>query len=213
MFELLFGIRNASFCYNYFVDYKTKTKLILPFKGVWVVGNGGRSPKTNNHQDPDGGGPKDQKFAYDFISVHVKNEGKNLEDYEAFGAEVICLGNGIISEVLNSRADVLIGETDENVVTGNMILIDHKKGEWSLICHLKQNSIKVKIGDRVKQGDVIGLCGNSGNTTEPHVHYQLQDGPFIHKATGLPAQFARIIVNGEEKKNYEPIRGEEVSNL
>ncbi len=177
-----------------------------------MVGNGGNDPKTNNHLNPDGSGPKNQRFAYDFISVHVKNKGKNLEDYESFGTEVICPGNGIISQVLDGSIDVLIGEADENVVPGNMVIIGHKNGEWSVLSHFKNNSIRVRVGDKVKQGDVVGLCGNTGNTSEPHVHYHLQDNPLLLRATGLPIQFAKIIVNGVEKTNYEPIRGQKVSN-
>lgn len=194
------------------MDYKTKTNLILPFKGTWVVGNGGRDPKTNNHLNPDGSSPKSQRFAYDFSSRYVKGEGKNLEDYESFGSEVIAPADGIASQVIDGSVDVPIGEADGFVLTGNMIVIDHKNGEWSVLAHLKYKSIKVKVGDRVKQGDVIGLCGNSGNTSEPHIHYHLQDNALLHRAVGLPAQFARIIVDREEKKSYEPIRGDKVSN-
>ena len=177
-----------------------------------MVGNGGRDPKTNSHLNPDGSGPKSQRFAYDFISRKVKNEGKNLEDYESFGSEVIAPADGIISQVIDGSVDVPIGEADGFVLTGNMIVIDHKNGEWSVLAYLKQNSIKLKAGDKVKQGDLLGLCGNSGNTSEPHIHLHLQDHALMYKATGLQAQFAKIIVDGEEKTDYEPIRGEKVSN-
>ena len=70
----------------------------------------------------------------------------------------------------------------------------------------------MKVGDKLKQGDVIGLCGNTGNTTQPHVHLNLQDGPLMHKANALPAQFRKILIDGEEKISYEPIRGQKVSN-
>ena len=59
---------------------------------------------------------------------------------------------------------------------------------------------------------MIGLCGNSGNTSEPHIHFNLQNGPFMHEAMALPAQFPKIIVDGEIRTNYEPIRGQLVSN-
>ena len=125
-------------------DYKTKTPLTLPFKGTWIVCNGGRDALKNNHRDLDGNGPKDQMFAYDFIREH-KNEGKNLEDYEAFGAEVIAPADGIISQVVNGSKDVSIGESDYVVIAGNMVVVDHENGEWSMLAHFKFNSIKVKV--------------------------------------------------------------------
>lgn len=193
-------------------SYKTKTSLILPFKGTWIVCNGGRDASKNNHRDADGNGPKDQMFAYDFTREH-KGEGKNLEDYSAFGSEVIAPADGIISQVINGSMDVPIGQSDIYVVPGNSVVIDHGNGEWSMLAHFKFNSIKVKIGDKVKRGDLLGLCGNTGNTSEPHIHYQLQNNALPHKATGLPAQFAKIKVDGEVKENFEPERGQKVSNI
>lgn len=195
------------------LDYKTKTSLILPFKGTWIVGNGGRDASKNNHRgNPDGTGPKDQMFAYDFIREH-KGEGKNLEDYEAFGAEVIAPADGLISQVINGSMDESIGESDLYVISGNRVVIDHGNGEWSMLAHFKYNSIKVKAGDKVKQGDLLGLCGNTGNTSEPHIHYQLQNNALPHKATGLPAQFKRIKVDGGVKENFEPERFQKVENI
>lgn len=192
-------------------DYKTKTDLMLPFKGTWTVSNGGRDASKNGHLEPDGSGPKNQMFAYDFTKDH-SGAGKNLEDYEAYGLEVLAPGDGVISQVIDGSQDVSIGETDWVMICGNMIVIDHENAEWSVLAHLKYNSIAVKVGDRVKQGDLLGLCGNSGNTSEPHIHYHLQDEPIMYRATGLPAQFRRITVNGETKENIEPEGDQKVSN-
>lgn len=193
-------------------DYKTKTLLSLPFKGTWIVSNGGREVSKNNHRDPDRNGEKSQMFAYDFIRQH-KGEGKNLEDYRAFGSEVIAPADGIIYQVVDGSIDVLIGERDGFVFPGNMVVINHENGEWSLFAHFKHDSIRVKVGDKVKQGDLLGLCGNTGNTSEPHIHYQLQDNAFMYRATGLPVQFAKIKVDGELRENYEPERGQKISNV
>lgn len=193
------------------MDYKTKTALILPFKGVWGVGNGGGSPEKNNHYSDDGTKPKSQKFAYDFAQSH-NGKGEALNDYEAFGSEVICPADGEVSQIVDGSMDVSIGEHDRFVFPGNMIIIDHLNGEWSVLAHFKHNSIKVKVGDKVKQGDLIGLCGNTGNTSEPPIHYHLQDNALMHKANGLPSQFNRIKVDGEIKENFEPERGQKVSN-
>lgn len=194
------------------MNYKTKTHLILPFMGTWYVSNGGRTSETNSHIRPAESGPQNQLYAYDFRMENTEKE-KSLENYGAFGKEVLAPADGVVIQVIDGAIDVPPGERDRNVGVGNAIIIDHKNGEYSLLCHFKHDSIKVKVNDSVQQGDVIGLCGNTGNTFQPHIHFNLQDGPFMHKANALPAQFAKILVNGEEKIDYEPIRGEKVSNL
>ena len=193
------------------MDYQTKTKLTLPFKGTWLVSNGGRTPETNNHIRPADKGPQNQLYAYDF---RIQNTGKEkiLEDYPVFGKEVLAPGDGTIIQVINGAIDVKIGERDRSVGVGNAVIIDHQNGEYSLLCHFKHDSIIIKVGDKVKRGHLLGLCGNTGNTMQPHIHFNLQDGPLMHTAKALPAQFKKIVVDGETEINYEPIRGQFVSN-
>lgn len=194
------------------MDYKTKTKLILPFKGTLLVSNGGRLPETNNHNRPADKGPQNQIYAYDFRHDNTGKE-KRLEDYPVFGVEVVSPGAGVIAQVVDGSFDCDPGDADRSVGVGNMIMIDHQNGEFSLLCHFKHNSIRVKIGDSVKQGEILGLCGNTGNTTQPHIHYNLQDNLRGYNANALPAQFEKILVNGEVKENYEPVRFQQVANV
>lgn len=192
------------------MDYQTKTNLILLFKGTWWMSNGGRIPDTNNHYRE--GGPLNQIYAYDFRQKDHHGDSTKLEDYEVFGQEVIVPGAGIIAQVINGAIDVLPGERDRSVGVGNAIIIDHQNGEYSLLCHFKHDSITVRVGNQVKQGDLLGSCGNTGSTSQPYIHFNLQDGPLMHKAKALPAQFAKITVDGEIKTNHEPVRGQSVSN-
>jgi hypothetical protein len=194
------------------MDYQTKTSLILPFDGTWLVSNGGRTPETNNHIRPAEQGPQNQLYAYDFRMESTGKEIK-LEEYEVFGKEVLAPGDGIVTQIIDGSLDVLPGERDRSVGVGNAVIIDHQNGEYSLLCHFKHNSIRIKVGDKIKQGDVLGLCGNTGNTFQPHIHFNLQDGPLMHKANALPAQFTKILVHKVEKNNYEPIKGDFVSNI
>lgn len=191
------------------MQYITKTNLSLPFKGEWMVTNGGQDPLKNSHLRPDG--PQNQLYSYDFRKSH-QGEGKKLEDYEVFGEEVLSPGDGTIVQVIDGSFDVLPGEKDRSVGVGNAIIIDHNNGEWSMLCHFKHNSIKVGVGDKIKQGDLLGLCGNSGNTSEPHVHFSFQDGSLMHTAQALPATFTEILVDGVLTQNAEPERGQKVSN-
>jgi len=122
------------------MNYKTKTSLILPFYNVWLVSNGGRIPETNNHIRPANQGPQNQLYAYDFRAESSGNETK-LEDYEVFGKEVLAPADGMIAQVVDGSIDVLPGERDRSVGVGNAIIINHQNGEYSLLCHLKHNSI------------------------------------------------------------------------
>jgi len=194
------------------MDYKTKTSLILPFNGILLVSNGGRDASTNNHFRPADQGPQNQLYAYDFRTENTGKE-KRLEDYPVFNKEVLAPGDGVIIQIINGAIDVMIGERDRNVGVGNAIIINHQNGEYSLLCHFKHNSIKVKVGDKIKQKDIIGLCGNTGNTFQPHIHFNLQDDPRMHTAKALPAQFSKIMVDGIEKTHYEPIKEQKVSNI
>ncbi|MDP1722479.1 MAG: M23 family metallopeptidase [Candidatus Gottesmanbacteria bacterium] len=195
------------------MDYQTKTKLVLPFLGTWMVSNGGRTGETNNHvKFASGDGPKNQIYAYDFRRGHT-GAGEKLEEYDVYSEEVIAPGDGVIIQVINGAIDVLPGERDRAVGVGNTVIIDHQNGEFSVLCHFKYNSIQVKVGDHVIQGNLLGLCGNTGNTSEPHIHFHLQDGPSMHTAKPLPAQFSKITVDGEVKTKYEPIRKQMVSNF
>jgi murein DD-endopeptidase MepM/ murein hydrolase activator NlpD len=93
---------------------------------------------------------------------------------------------------------------------GNAVFIQHRENEVSVLAHLKLDSVKVKVGDKVARGQLIGLCGNSGNSSEPHLHYHLQNTPIIQDGTGIKCLFekVKITVNGQEqlKTNYSPVK-------
>ena len=86
------------------------------------------------------------------------------------------------------------GQTDPNTpdIGGNRVTIKHSANEYSTICHLLLKSITVRVGQTVKRGDVIAKCGNSGNTTEPHVHFQIQNTYHFYSSIGLPVLFSNI---------------------
>jgi hypothetical protein len=192
-----------------FADYKTKTSLQLPFDGEWFVFWGGRTYEQNYHVIT-----VDQRFAYDFVVnrngwTH-SGDAKKLASYYAWDAPIRAPAAGVVTESVDGFADNIPGNTDPFAPAGNHIVIDHGNGEYSLLAHFRKGSVVPKTGDRVKQGDVVGHCGNSGNTSEPHLHYHLQNGPKFGGAEGLPAQFVNYVANGKKVKRGEPVRGERI---
>ena len=119
-------------------------------------------------------------------------------------AEVVLAVNGI--------KDNIPGELNPIYIPGNSVILRTENNEFLFFAHFKQNSIAVKMGQKVKQGELLGLCGNSGNSSEPHLHYHIQNIENTNKATGVKSYFSEIFVNGELKKNYSPIKGEKIKN-
>ena len=191
---------------------KHKTKLSLPFKGRWLVFWGGDTKELNLHHDA-----PNQKFAFDFLGADEdgkthKAEGKVNEDYFAFGREVLAPADGVVTDVINGVRDNTPGSMNPYSALGNAVFIQHREHEVSVLAHLKLGSIKVKVGDTVKKGQIIGLCGNSGNSSEPHLHYHLQNTPIIQDGTGIKCYFEKVIVTDDSKEeprmNYSPVKGE-----
>jgi murein DD-endopeptidase MepM/ murein hydrolase activator NlpD len=88
-------------------------------------------------------------------------------------------------------------------LAGNHVILKHGPREYSAYMHLMPG-LKVRPGQRVEQGQVVGLCGNSGNSLETHLHFQLQDGPDPIRARGLPVRFGDFTVHWAHVSLYVP---------
>jgi len=188
------------------------SKLILPFKDEWTVFWGGDTKEQNYHV-----AYTSQKNAFDMIMTDsegksYKNDGKNNEDYYAFGKELIAPANGEIVLVVDGIKDNKPGVLNPNYVPGNTVVIKTIHNEYLFFAHFKQHSILVKQGQKVAQGDVLGLSGNSGNSSEPHLHFHIQNIEDMNIATGAKAYFDNILVNGVLKNGYSPVKSEKVKN-
>lgn len=192
-----------------FEEYQTRTPLRLPFDGDWYVFWGGRTVEQNYHV-----AHPSQRFAYDIVvhrdgSSHT-GDGTRLEQYHCWGQPILAPGAGTVVTAVDSLADQQIGQRDQRNVTGNHVIIDHGNNEFSLLAHLQRGSVAVRAGDRVQQGQRIGACGNSGNTSEPHLHYHLQNGPAFGQAVGIPAQFNGYTADGQPVARGEPLKGQTI---
>jgi murein DD-endopeptidase MepM/ murein hydrolase activator NlpD len=194
------------------LDYKTHTPLRLPFKETWTVVWGGRTIEQNQHAVS-----RSQRFAYDFLiersgTTH-RGDGKKNEDYFCYGQAILAPGPGRVVAAVDGIGENVPGEMNAQRPPGNHVVIDHGDGEFSLLAHLQPSSLRVRIGDRVEAGQVIGRCGNSGHSSEPHLHYHLQNAAPFGSGEGLPAQFLNYVANGNRVARGEPVRGETVQDV
>jgi murein DD-endopeptidase MepM/ murein hydrolase activator NlpD len=191
------------------LDYVVRTPLHLPFGGEWTVFWGGRTIEQNYHARA-----RDQRFALDLLMTRDgrshSGDGAELEDYYCYGQPVLAPAAGKVVWLQDSLPDNRPGRTDPRHPTGNAVILDHGHDEYSLLAHLQPRTLEVRLGQRVRTGDVIGLCGNSGNTTEPHLHYHLQDGPRFGDADGLPPRFLDLYVDGVYADTAEIVKGQKV---
>lgn len=137
----------------------------------------------------------DQRWAYDLVVEPAGVGSSRLEDYGCYGVPVLAPIGGRIFGVLDGEPDQPPGVVaDTDVFAGNHVVIELEATKtYLLIAHLARGSVAVKPNDRVSEGDVIGKCGSSGRTSEPHVHIHHQRqpiGPYpIGLAEGLPLAF------------------------
>jgi len=192
-----------------YLNYQTIAELELPFTSDWYVIWGGRTLEENYHVSL-----VDQRFAIDVILIengsNYMGNGTQNEDHYSFGDTLFAPGAGQVVEMENSVADNIPGEINKEQRFGNYVIIDHGNEEFSVLAHLLKNSISVNVGDLVTQGQVIGLSGNSGNSTGPHLRYHLQNKPSIGQGEGLPAQFRNYYANDVFVLVGEPLKNQTI---
>ena len=191
-------------------DYVTRTSLRLPFDGSWFVFWGGRDLIDNAHA-----GSADQRYAYDFIVLeHGKNfahRGRANRDYFCYGQPIVAPGAGIVARAVSDVRENTPGTMNARVPLGNHVIIDHQNGEFSYLAHLMPDSVTVAPGDVIEAGVLIGKCGNSGNSSEPHLHFHLQTTSLFARGDGLPARFTNYLRNNTHVASGEPRRGDVVT--
>jgi hypothetical protein len=191
--------------------YMPKTALIFPVKGRLIIDDGNdfyghhrRMHFTHPFAQTIGFRSNFMRYALDFVNVDAagarhKGDGMTNEQWYGWKGNVVAPGDGVVVGVLNDYVDNdVVGKEnkfDEARVMkepitlyGNHVVIDHENGEFSMIGHVLQGSVRVKVGERVKRGQTIAAMGSSGSSIYPHVHYELRTDPGI-SGEGLPPYF------------------------
>jgi murein DD-endopeptidase MepM/ murein hydrolase activator NlpD len=144
-------------------------------------------------------GQKSQRRAADLVVVDAggrthRGDGRKNDDYLAYGQEVLTVADGTVITVIDGIPENAPGELNPAFLGGNTVIVKHTDSLYSLYAHLQPGKLKVKVGAKVRQGAVLGVCGNSGNSSEPHLHFQLQDAPLFEKSWGVEAVFKDVPV-------------------
>jgi Peptidase family M23 len=134
-----------------------------------------------------------------FIATFHGDPSKN-ESYLAWDQPLLAVADGTVVKVVSDEPDITPGALPEGVpigeAPGNRIIVDIGGGVFALFAHLRQGSPTVKVGDTVKRGQVIGHLGNSGNTSEPHLHFQLERGIAPLSGDNVPFEIDHLTVVG-----------------
>ncbi|MDM9621574.1 MULTISPECIES: M23 family metallopeptidase [unclassified Rhizobium] len=142
-----------------------------------------------------------ERFAIDWVKLDdtgriFTGDGSKLASYAYYGTPVHAAADGVVVNLYDDADEQVPGADAKGITTenvgGNMLVIDIGGGAFAFYAHMQRGSLKVKLGDRVKVGQVIGLLGNTGNSTAPHLHFHVMDGPSPLDANGLPYVFSHF---------------------
>jgi hypothetical protein len=162
-----------------------------PLRGEWVAVNGPSNVSGHRRLVLGLGGQvaSGQRFGIDFLQVDSTGSSsrpgadrlKN-DSYYAYGSDILAVADGIVVETKDSIPENVPGATSRAVpinletVGGNHLIVDVGQSHYAFYAHVQPGSLRVKVGDRVKRGQVLASLGNSGNSTEPHLHFHMVDG-------------------------------------
>lgn len=158
---------------------------------------GGPAYARNRHATSPG-----QRWAYDLANDPLLTGAKHLNDYGCFGALILAPANGLVHLAHDGERDLAIGESlaDPRKLLGNHVVLKLEDETFLILAHLREGSVRVKRGAAVSAGEPLGECGNSGNSSEPHIHLHRQrqdpllfDGDLnlgVNYVEGLPLHFA-----------------------
>lgn len=154
-------------------------RLQLPFIGEWTVSQGYDGGITHNG---------DWSKALDFVITDSEKKtysgaGVVCDDFYCYNKPVLAPAPGIVEELIDGVEDNAIGSVNTAQNWGNTIIIKHLPGLYTKLSHLKKNSFRVKKGDYISTGDILALCGNSGRSPEPHLHFQAQSSGYVDART------------------------------
>jgi hypothetical protein len=176
----------------------------------WVAFNGCCEPGVSHRTTAlpvNGGLHYAQRFAIDWLKLDGQGRlrsgpASDVDSYAGYGAKLLAAADGVVVETLDTLPDqVPPNDPDPSTINvgnvlGNHVILDIGDGFFALYAHMKPGSVRVRVGQRVRAGAVLGLLGNSGNSSAPHLHFHVTDGPSVLASEGVPYVLGRFRLAG-----------------
>jgi hypothetical protein len=149
-----------------------------------------------------------QRFAIDWIRLdengrYLHGDPTDVQSYTGYGDPILAVADSTVIDTRNDLENAKPPNSpDPSTITlqnalGNHVILDIGGGYFAFYAHLQKGSVLVKPGERVKRGQALGRVGNSGNTTAPHLHFHIMNGPTVFSSDGLPYAIDRFELAGQ----------------
>ena len=198
------------------VNRRTPLVLGAPLRGGGWLAAGGPSNTSFHRRAIMALGGKariPQRFATDWSQLGgdgrpFRGERANTNFY-AYGAEVLAVADAVVAEVKDGIPENLTADNSAVPLTletagGNFVILDLGKGNFAMYSHLQPHSVRVRSGEKVRRGQILGRLGNSGHSKGPHLHFQVTDGRSPFASEGVPYVFESFEVQGVVSSSNEP---------
>lgn len=193
-FRILLGVVFSALAVHGLAGYGTRMAAValdFPLRGgVYVIGHGGTTPLINYHSVH-----PSQRYALDILGLNAVGARawglypSNLQRYAIFEDSLISPCSGQVVAASDGLPDLIPPARDKEHPPGNFVAIECQEIVVYL-AHMRQGSVRVAVGDQVDVGEPLGLVGNSGNTSEPHLHVHAERGPYSGESKpGVPMRF------------------------
>jgi murein DD-endopeptidase MepM/ murein hydrolase activator NlpD len=174
-------------------DKPSRIDFRLPLDGPVTVAWGGADARVNHHViNPE------ERWGYDLLvtvgGLTHRGSTMALTDYHVYDRPVHAPAAGRVVDVHDGDPDAPPARADRVRQGGNRVVLEVATGQYLFILHLRAGTIRVAPGDDVREGEIVGHVGNSGNSSEPHVHVHLQDTREPGRGEGIPLYFSHYVL-------------------
>ncbi|HLY05422.1 MAG TPA: M23 family metallopeptidase [Rhizomicrobium sp.] len=201
------------------VSNETPIVVAPPLRGTWIAGDSVSSAKKAAHRRTvllvDGHAWLAQRYAIDWLQTKtvngVRTTWKGPEDrndsyfcydqpiYSVAAGKVVDMADGLPENVPHSGRYAI--PIDFNNAAGNHVVVEIAPGRYVLYAHMRPGTVKVRVGELVRTGEILGHVGNTGSSVEPHLHMHIDDRPSFLAGNGVPYEFTQEYESGPVNAN------------